>query len=113
MVTGYTKVDFDDYSRKEIQSTINAYKNYKKWFKFPIGIKGKKIFCVVVSQLIFDIFPDYEWKNKLRYVRIFFDTPTFDKITKDRAAKFVDMLSAIGKTRISIQGTFYWGKQSL
>ena len=42
--------------------------------------------------------PDYEWKNKLRYVRIFFDTPIFDKITKDRAAKFVDMLSAIGGT---------------
>ena len=37
-------------------------------------------------------------KNKLRYVRIFFDTPTFDRITKDRAAKFVDMLSAIGGT---------------
>ena len=31
-------------------------------------------------------------------MRIFFDTPTFDKITKDRAAKFVDMLSAIGGT---------------
>ena len=41
---------------------------------------------------------DYEWKNKLRYVRIFFDTPTFDRITKDRAAKFVDMLSAVGGT---------------
>ena len=34
----------------------------------------------------------------LKYVRIFFDTPSFDKITKDRAAKFVDMLSAIGGT---------------
>ena len=31
-------------------------------------------------------------------VRIYFDTPTFDRITKDRAAKFVDMLSAIGGT---------------
>ena len=41
---------------------------------------------------------DYEWENKLRYVRISFDTPTFDRITKDRAAKFVDMLSAIGGT---------------
>ena len=41
---------------------------------------------------------DYEWRNKLRYVRIYFDTPTFDLITKDRAAKFVDMLSAIGGT---------------
>ena len=31
-------------------------------------------------------------------MRIYFDTPTFDKIEKDRAAKFVDMLSAIGGT---------------
>ena len=47
--------------------------------------------------LIFHIIA-FEWKNKLRYVRIHFDTPTFDRITKDRAAKFVDMLSAIGGT---------------
>ena len=40
----------------------------------------------------------YEWRNNLRYVRIYFDTPTIDRITKDRAAKFVDMLSAIGGT---------------
>ena len=31
-------------------------------------------------------------------MRIYFDTPTFNKITKDRAAKFVDQLSAIGGT---------------
>ena len=37
-------------------------------------------------------------KNKLRLVRIYFNTPTFDRIEKDRAAKFVDMLSAIGGT---------------
>ena len=41
---------------------------------------------------------DYEWRNELRYVRIHFDTLTFDRITKDQAAKFVDMLSAIGGT---------------
>ena len=35
-----------------------------------------------------------EWK----YVRIYFDASTFDVITKDRAAKFVDMVSAIGGT---------------
>ena len=34
----------------------------------------------------------------LRYVRIYFDASTFDVITKDRAAKFVDMISAIGGT---------------
>jgi len=31
-------------------------------------------------------------------VRIHFYATTFDRITKDRAAKFVDMLSAIGGT---------------
>ena len=31
-------------------------------------------------------------------MKINFDTPTFDRIEKDRAAKFVDMLSAIGGT---------------
>ena len=34
----------------------------------------------------------------LKYVRIYFDTSTFDIIKKDRAAKFVDMLSEIGGT---------------
>ena len=29
-------------------------------------------------------------------IEIFFDTPTFDKIEKDSAVKFVDMVSAIG-----------------
>ena len=42
---------------------------------------------------------EYEWQEKkLRYLRINFDTPTLDRITMDRSAKFVDMLSAIGGT---------------
>ena len=40
MVTGYSKQEFDDYSKDYIQKTLTAYKNYKKWFKFPRGIKG-------------------------------------------------------------------------
>ena len=31
-------------------------------------------------------------------IRIYFDTPIFDRINKDRSAKFVDILSAIGGT---------------
>ena len=34
----------------------------------------------------------------MELVRISFDTPTFDQITRDDAAKTVDMLSAIGGT---------------
>ena len=41
---------------------------------------------------------DYESKMNLRFVRIYFDATTLDRITKDRAAKFVDMLSAFGGT---------------
>ena len=34
----------------------------------------------------------------MRKVRIYFGATTYDRITKDSAAKFVDMLSAIGGT---------------
>ena len=40
MVTGFTKFEIEEFSRKNIQQTIDDYKNYKKWFKFPAGIKG-------------------------------------------------------------------------
>lgn len=45
-----------------------------------------------------NLLSEFEWKNKLRFVRIYFDTPTLERITKDRAAKFEDMMSAIGGT---------------
>ena len=34
----------------------------------------------------------------MRFVRIYFGPSTFDRITMDRAAKFEDMLAAIGGT---------------
>ena len=37
-------------------------------------------------------------RPELRFIKISFDTPVFDRIIKDRSAKFVDMLSAIGGT---------------
>ena len=40
----------------------------------------------------------YKWKPDLKLVGIYFDTPGYDEINKDTAAKFVDMLSAIGGT---------------
>ena len=39
-----------------------------------------------------------QYKTNFTVVRIYFDTPTFDKITKDEKVKFVDMVSAIGGT---------------
>ena len=43
-------------------------------------------------------FLDFLLNVKLRYVRIYFDATTFDKIQKDSSAKGVDMLAAIGGT---------------
>ena len=37
-------------------------------------------------------------RTNLRYVKIKYNAPVFDKVTKDQAAKFVDQLSAIGGT---------------
>ena len=50
--------------------------------------------------MIINLHVDEEFDSdmKLRFVRIYFYATTFDRITKDRAAKFVDMLSAIGGT---------------
>ena len=44
------------------------------------------------------VYKEYDSELKLRFVTISFYATTFDRITKDRAAKFVDMLSAIGGT---------------
>ena len=33
-----------------------------------------------------------------KFVRVYFDTPTFDKITKDKALKVTQVLSAVGGT---------------
>ena len=49
-------------------------------------------------QWFFVLIVDYYVKLDFKYVRIFFDATTFDRITKERAANFVDKLSAIGGT---------------
>ena len=43
-------------------------------------------------------FLEYEILKPLRFLKINFAAPVFDKVTKDQAAKFVDQLSAIGGT---------------
>ena len=43
-------------------------------------------------------YPIDQYEPELQFVRIYFDSPTFDRIKKDKSAKIVDMLSAIGGT---------------
>ena len=44
------------------------------------------------------IFQVFDRRTELHWIRIYFGTPTFDRITKDEKANFFDKLSAIGGT---------------
>ena len=57
-----------------------------------------KIRYFIISKTNFLLYLEYDSDLSLRFVRMHFYATTFDRITKDRAAKFVDMLSAIGGT---------------
>ena len=41
-------------------------------------------------------FPEFKYRADLRFVRIYLDTPTFDKIIKDQSSKIEDKISTIG-----------------
>ena len=97
LVTSYDKsvvnCKFQELMTKEMMS----YKKYKRWYKFSSDATAGESLRIVNLLITKDCL-DYEYDNRLRFVRIYFDTPSFDRITKDRAAKFTDMLSAIGGT---------------
>jgi len=71
-------------SQAELEQFLSQYENFKNpdsdQLEYP------------------NVMKDLEFRNKLKFVQISFSTSTFDRITKDRAAKFVDQLSAIGGT---------------
>ena len=46
----------------------------------------------------------FEKKSNLRFVKIYFATPTYDKITKDEKASFGTRLSSIGGTMGLLNG---------
>ena len=51
------------------------------------------------SQLFYFVFNcKYETQEKLQVVEIYFDTPTFDKITRDAKTNSIAKLSLIGGT---------------
>ena len=101
-ITSFSKSE----GKKNLVEKFPIISNYDKYQKITTKPKGDSydgninIICFWEKEVMWIeiIISGFEWKNPLRYVRIYFDTPTFDKITKDRAAKFVDMLSAVGGT---------------
>ena len=71
--------------------------SYQKWF---LKEHDNAPFNLMVTN---SYPPDFVYKEdifepNLQFVRIYFDTPKFDRVIKDRKVKFVDMLSAVGGT---------------
>ena len=97
IVTSFSKTRSSSGSVEDPLSVITGdYRKYKKSTQFPSGKPGISHNLTIIVVVVLNL--EYEWTNKLRIVRIYFDTPTLNIITKDRAAKPVDYVSAIGGT---------------
>ena len=98
IVTSFSKSiqSFSGSTEDPLSVIKQDYDQYKESTQFPTGKPGlsHNLTIAVLNKLNLE----YEWTNKLRIVRIYFDTPTLNIITKDRAAKPVDYVSAIGGT---------------
>ena len=95
ILTGYGKYEPNEEIQSVISEELKELNNYTKWIQMPSALKGIDNYYL---QHVHITIAEFEWKNELRFVRIYFDTPILERINKDRAAKFVDMLSAIGGT---------------
>ena len=53
MVTSYSKSDLDKNLESYIPITMNAYRQYKKWFQYNPAMKGLVflIYCIVIIEL--------------------------------------------------------------
>ena len=98
IITSFIKSEIKADLREQLGNTYEQYKAYIGYKQFPFYLKGFSGYQYGQSFKRCYFILEYQWEPKLHYVRIYFDTPTFDRITKDRSAKFVDMLSAIGGT---------------
>ena len=94
----FPKVEKYPILKSKIEYLSHQYYTYKDSYMFPSKYKGKIKSIFISLNLLLIIFTDFEFSSKLHYVKISFNTPKFEKITKDRAAKFVEMLSSIGGT---------------
>ena len=84
-----------------MSQVINSYKKFKGIVDIDNStdeIKGLSKNLNMLKIILYSFDEEYGSELRLRFVTIYFHATTFDRITKDRAAKFVDMLSAIGGT---------------
>lgn len=94
-----------------LKNGIKDYEKYKKFLELNEMINDQDdyyegIFHVMLIQelKIYATFLGFEMKVKLKYLRISFDANPFDKVTKDKSAKFTDILSVIGGTMGLLSG---------
>ena len=102
VVSGYSKTHEHKQEHSYITNALEPYKRFKKMYYVDTTdeFKGINIKHIQAYLFLFQFSPsqDFDSELNLRRVRIFFYATTFDRITKDRAAKFVDKLSAVGGT---------------
>ena len=72
--------------------------NTKDFLSFLQNIKVFSLYSIVFTNCNVHVSEYAAPRPDLKFVKIQFNSPVFDRVTKDRAAKFVDQLSAIGGT---------------
>ena len=82
-ITSFRKVNPNRIFEERISSSINAYKKYTSIYKIPNEFEGNILLISFGIYKHYDLLVDYEVKLDLKFVRIYFDTTTFDTITKD------------------------------
>jgi hypothetical protein len=97
------KMDFKQVDQLEMfKSNLASYNAYKDGFSsektITEDILGKYSECRKNIYFVIFLILGYKRKTKLHLVRIFFATPTFDRITKDEKANFETKLSTVGGT---------------
>ena len=80
----------------KLTKKYEKYEYFKKTVDFSPGSVFLLLLWVSESHSIFINFPEFKYEADLRFVRIYLDTPTFDKITKDQSSKIEDKISTIG-----------------
>ena len=83
----------------QYEQMMTEYANYT-WFQEDntAPLEGELPKMIIKVNLHRALVSELQHKPSLKFIRIFIESPTFDKITMDNRVKFVDMLSSVGGT---------------
>ena len=80
-----TKIQAEKIEGEYYENLMKEYHEYKRFY-YP----SESNLMLPHFKLGFWLFSGFQIPSKLRFVNIFFDTPTFDRITKDKSAKVLN-----------------------